>query len=260
MNPIGFYQTETEASAPYQVPRQPDDSERLGCIELLPHQQFEQALKDLEGFERIWVIYQFHLNSHWHPQVLPPRGSLTKRGLFATRSPYRPNSIGLSCVKLQKIQKLKLWILGADLLNETPILDLKPYIPSSDSFPDSRIGWLEGVNDQKYKVLFSDGSALSLKLAWIQKHGLSDLVDFAIRQLEYEPFDHRRKRVTELRPNLWQLAYKTWRIQFQTTSELNTLQVIDLTSGYHETELGTVEDPHQDKALHRAFCQQFAMI
>ena len=256
MKPIGIYRTQTEASSPYQVPRQPDESLRLGSIELLPHQQFEQALRDVEGFERLWIIYKFHLNLHWHPQVLPPRGSPTKRGVFSTRSPYRPNPIGLSCVKLQRVEKRTLWILGADLLDETPILDLKPYLPESDAFPSSRVGWIEGVTDQKYKITFSTTTDFVQKLTWIQSNGLSELIDFTLRQLEYEPFDHRRKRVTELKPEIWQLAYKTWRIQFSSHVS-NTLQIIDLESGYREAELLVPDDPYLDKALHRSFCQLF---
>lgn len=238
------------------MPRQPDESQRLGSIELLPHHQFEQALRDVEGFERLWIIYKFHLNPHWHPQVLPPRGSPTKRGVFSTRSPYRPNPIGLSCVKLHKVEKRTLWIMGADLLDETPILDLKPYLPESDSFPDSRVGWIDGVSDQKYQVTFSTAPDFLQKLTWAHANGLSELVNFTLRQLEYEPFDHRRKRVTELEQGTWQLAYKTWRIQFRAL-ENHTVELVDLNSGYHQTELQAPEDPYLDKALHRSFRQLF---
>ncbi len=102
----------------------------------------ERVLQDLEGFERIWLIYVFNRNDGWRSTVKPPRGG-PKRGVLATRSPHRPNMIGLSAVKLEKIEGRKLYLLGVDLLEGTPILDIKPYVPYADAFPDSAAGWID---------------------------------------------------------------------------------------------------------------------
>jgi tRNA (adenine37-N6)-methyltransferase len=116
-------------------------------IELLPGRNFEQALKDLAGFERIWVIAWLHLNENWQPTVIPPRGPKVRRGLFATRSPHRPNPIAISALKLVRIEGLTLHVHGIDLLDGTPVLDIKPYVPYADAFPDAREGWLEEIGE-----------------------------------------------------------------------------------------------------------------
>ena len=105
----------------------------------------EQALKDLEGFERIWLIYVFDRNDGWRSTVKPPRGG-PKRGVLATRAPHRPNPIGLSAVRLEKIEGNVLHLLGVDLLDRTPILDIKPYVPYADAFPDSAAGWIDELD------------------------------------------------------------------------------------------------------------------
>jgi tRNA-Thr(GGU) m(6)t(6)A37 methyltransferase TsaA len=136
----------------FGTPRQPpvteqtlDDRVQEATIELVPGRNFEQALKDLDGFEYIWVLAWLHLNEGWNPQVIPPRGPKVKRGLFATRAPHRPNPIGLSALKLVGIDGRMLKVSGIDLLDGTPVLDIKPYIPYSDAFPNARAGWLEGL-------------------------------------------------------------------------------------------------------------------
>ena len=130
--PIGYFHS--NAQERYNLPSQPgvlDGSE--GKIILNPHCHFEQALEDLKGFDRIWVVFWFHRNESWKPKVLPPRGGI-KRGLFATRSPHRPNPIGISCLELKEIHGLELIVKNHDLLDGTPILDIKPYLVYADSF------------------------------------------------------------------------------------------------------------------------------
>ena len=109
-----------------------------------------QALKDLAGFERIWLIFSFHLSKGWKSAVKPPRGG-PKRGVLATRSPHRPNSIGLSAVELIGIEGRSLHLRGVDLLDGTPVLDIKPYVPYADAFPDARSGWIDELDDQQGK-------------------------------------------------------------------------------------------------------------
>ena len=101
------------------------------------------ALKDLEGFDRIWVISWLHLHHHWNPTVRPPRGDNIRRGTLATRAPHRPNPIGLSAAKLMKVDGLILHVEGIDLLDHTPILDIKPYVTYCDAFPEARSGYVD---------------------------------------------------------------------------------------------------------------------
>jgi tRNA (adenine37-N6)-methyltransferase len=106
----------------------------------------QNALKDLEGFDYCWVLAWFHHSNGWKQQIVPPRDRV-KRGIFATRSPDRPNAIGLSAVKIVKIYGTRITIRGHDLLDGTPVLDLKPYIPAYDSFPHAKAGWVDCLKD-----------------------------------------------------------------------------------------------------------------
>lgn len=106
----------------------------------------ESVLRDLEGFERVWLVFAFHLSEGWAPLVQPPRGPRQKRGVLATRSPHRPNSIGLSSVELVAVEGRTLRLRGVDLLDGTPILDVKPYVPYADAFPNARAGWIDEVD------------------------------------------------------------------------------------------------------------------
>lgn len=103
------------------------------------------AFADLAGFERIWLLFVFHRSEGWKPQVRPPRGG-AKRGVLATRSPHRPNAIGLSAVELIAVEERSLQVRGMDLLDGTPILDIKPYVPYADAFPASRAGWIDEID------------------------------------------------------------------------------------------------------------------
>jgi len=128
----------------FAAPRQPVlDDAQAAEIHLNADLNFHQALQDLDGFSHIWVIYWMHLNQGWNPTVTPPRGPKIRRGLFATRAPHRPNSIGLSAVRLKKIEGRTLHIEGHDMLDGTPVLDIKPYIPYADAIPNASSGWLE---------------------------------------------------------------------------------------------------------------------
>lgn len=107
----------------------------------------EEVLQDLAGFERIWLIFAFDRSEGWKEQVKPPRGG-PKRGVLATRSPHRPNAIGLSAVELVKIEGRTLHLRGVDLLDGTPVLDIKPYVPYADAFPDSKAGWIDALDEK----------------------------------------------------------------------------------------------------------------
>lgn len=104
-----------------------------------------EAVRDLEGIERIWLLSYLDRSGTWGALVQPPRGPRVRRSLFATRSPDRPNPLGLSAVRLVRVEGLTLHVRGVDLLDGTPILDIKPYIPYADAFPDSRAGWIDEI-------------------------------------------------------------------------------------------------------------------
>jgi len=135
--------------SPYRVhwgtPRQPAASgetggEREGRIVLKPGLQ--NLLRDLGGFSHVWVIFWFHRSHGWNHTVKPPRDR-EFRGLYATRSPHRPNPIGLSLVELKRVHGCALTIGAHDILDGTPILDIKPYVPYADTAPDARAGWID---------------------------------------------------------------------------------------------------------------------
>ena len=105
-----------------------------------------EALRGLEGFDRVWLLYVFHMNEGWSPMVRPPRGPRVKRGVLATRSPHRPCPIGLSAVELVAVEGRTLRVRCVDLLDGTPVLDVKPYVPYADAFPTARAGWVDEVD------------------------------------------------------------------------------------------------------------------
>jgi tRNA-Thr(GGU) m(6)t(6)A37 methyltransferase TsaA len=104
-----------------------------------------EAFRDLAGFERIWLIFAFNRSQGWKTEVRPPRGG-GKRSVLATRSPHRPNAIGLSAVELLSVEAGALRVRGIDLLDGTPILDIKPYVPYADAFPGSAAGWIDALD------------------------------------------------------------------------------------------------------------------
>jgi len=121
------------------------DSDAEAVLELDPAVIPEAALVDLAGIERLWVVSWLHRGGTWAPQVMPPRGPRVRRSVFSTRSPDRPNPIGLSAVRLIRVEGRRLHVRGIDLLDGTPILDLKPYLPYADAFPTAKAGWIDGI-------------------------------------------------------------------------------------------------------------------
>jgi len=112
-----------------------------GVVELFP--DLIQGLRGLGGFDRLWLIYQFDRASVVRLVVRPYLDS-TERGVFSTRSPVRPNHVGISVVRLLHIEQNRLYVADVDMLDGTPLLDIKPYVPAFDSFEQSRAGWLNG--------------------------------------------------------------------------------------------------------------------
>jgi len=246
--PIGVFRS--NQVHPYEAGRQPDEFHSEGVIELESGHNFEQALTGLEGCERLWVVFVFHHNPHWNPMVLPPRGRNQKMGVFATRSPYRPNPIGISCVKLLKVEKLKIHVAGADILDGTPILDIKPYVAYADAFPGVEPEWLKDA--QAYTVSFT--AEAQKQSQWLRQNGVTQLEAFLQHQLEFEPTNSKKKRV-KLAEKSYVIAYRTWRAAFEVQE--NTVQVLNIFSGYSEQDLSENEDPYEDKNIHREFKKLF---
>ena len=262
-SPIGtFY---GDAVYKYDVPRQG----RLfaghpGRIELKPGLNFEMALRDLEGFERIWVIFLFHENEGWRPTTrppVPPKGR-DRVGTFASRSPYRPNPIGLSCVRLLKVDGLTLYVDEADLLNETPVLDIKPYIPMADAFPDAKAGWVEEQEGDLWEVRVAE--PFTSQNRWIAEHCGFDLESFARVQLSRgnfskDVFDSSRRRLAiEETTCTGELAYRTFRIHFNYDVSERRVVLQHIVSGYTLKELATgAEDKYKDKSIHREYVRVF---
>jgi tRNA-Thr(GGU) m(6)t(6)A37 methyltransferase TsaA len=235
-----------------------------GRIVLNPGQNFEMALRDLDGFERIWVIFQFHENEGWRPTTrppVPPKGK-DRVGTFASRSPYRPNPIGLSCVRLLKIDGLMLYVDEADLLNGTPVLDIKPYIPMADAFPEAHAGWVEEQVGDLWTVEMSD--AFAAQNRWIAERSAFDLESFARVQLSRgnfskDVFDSSRRRLTvDENAKTGVLAYRTFRIHFSYDDSCCKVVLQRISSGYSDADLNPeTEDKYGDKQLHRSFVNEF---
>ncbi len=232
LNPIGFLRSELKQR--YETPRQGIlAKDTKAVIHLNPKQNFEQAVKDLNGFDRIWIIYQFHLNKNWKPLVTPPRHTRKKVGVFATRAPYRPNHIGLSCVRLDKVDGLKIFIFESDILDGSPIIDIKPYLPYSDSFPDAKTGWVKSDLENIYEVILEEKvKKIADKL--LVKEDVN-LISYARVQLEFYPADTARKRITHSTKKLstenqFVLAYQHWRINYSVDEKNKKVFITSITT------------------------------
>lgn len=116
-------------------------------VELFDEARAAEALRDLAAFDYAWIVAFLHLNQGWRPRVVPPRGPRVARGLYATRSPHRPNPIGLSAARILRVEGAVVVFERLDLLDGTPVLDIKPYVPSVDAFPEARAGWVDDLDD-----------------------------------------------------------------------------------------------------------------
>ena len=260
VNPIGTFHG--DAVYKYDAPRQG----RLfaghpGRIVLNSGNNFEMALRDLDGFERIWVIFQFHENEGWRPTTrppVPPKGR-DRVGTFASRSPYRPNPIGLSCVRLLKIDGLTLYVDEADLLEGTPVLDIKPYIPMADAFPQAKAGWVEEQEGDLWTL--EKSSAFAEQCRWLAENSPFDLESFVQVQLVHGPFDVTRKRIA-LREEDYsgELSYRTFRIDFRYDPQEKRILLEKIRSGYSKLELDEASDIYGDKSVHRAFLAYFNVL
>lgn len=256
IDPIGIFQCAEEY--PYDAARQGTVShETRGVVELNPGHNFEQGLSNLGGFSHIWIAFQFHKNEHWKPMIQPPRGN-RKVGVFASRAPYRPNGIGFSCVRLEGIKGRTLEVLDHDLLNGTPILDIKPYLPYADSFPEATIGWIDEDTDEPWNVVFRESARAQID--WLQETGVDCLEAFLRQQLAHDPTNSRKKRVRKLGEDFWEIAYRTWRAEFVVDDEKHAVVVSKVYSGYSAEDLQSDLDRYKDKPSHRNYREHFRIL
>jgi tRNA (adenine37-N6)-methyltransferase len=254
--PIGFVRTAsvTKVDAPRQPAAAPDSPAR---IELLPGRNFEHALEDLEGWDYLWIIYWFHLNEGWRPKVLPPRSTTGRKGVFATRSPHRPNPLGLSAVRLERVEGLTLHIRGADMVDGTPVLDLKPYVPYTDAHPQARSGWLEEARSvtgaatpadplTPWQVEFTPLAAEQAR--WIAARTGMALSERVVATLALGPKPNPYRRIKR-EGNAYRLAVKDWRVRFSVDGRRLLVQTIQ--SGYRTPRVAGAADA--TLALHREF-------
>lgn len=159
MKPIGWVKSDFQSK--FGIPRQSGLVEELQAqVVFSPEYRVREAFRGLSGFSHIWLLWEFSqsVRESWSPTVRPPRlGGNQRLGVFATRSPFRPNPLGLSCVRLEKVELEGpegpvLHILGADLLDGTPVFDIKPYLPYADCRPEAVGGFASDAPEEKLQV------------------------------------------------------------------------------------------------------------
>ncbi len=161
----------TDFAEKFGIPRQSGRvPEAQGRIVFLPEYRDPEALRGIEGFSHLWLLFDFSMahRDGWSPTVRPPRlGGNRRVGVFASRSPFRPNPIGLSSVRLTAVERtaaegVVLHVAGVDLLDGTPLFDIKPYLPFSDAHPEATAGFAEGGLSHRLTVRFAEGVVLPL--------------------------------------------------------------------------------------------------
>ncbi|HXN30724.1 MAG TPA: tRNA (N6-threonylcarbamoyladenosine(37)-N6)-methyltransferase TrmO [Polyangiaceae bacterium] len=250
-SPIGLVRSPfTERAA---APRQPSLAlDVAATIELFPGRGYEHALEGLAEWEYVWVVFVFHKNVEdgrgWKGKVLPPRSGV-KRGVFGTRSPHRPNPIGLSAVKIERVEGCVVHVRNVDLLDCTPVLDLKPYVAYADAYPGARSGWLESHDPlPAWDVAFS-ARALA-QIDWLRDRGV-DLRAAIEAALALGPQPHPYRRIRPQGSGM-RLALKEWRVDFEVAGRC--IEVGALSTGYRATQLAS--DPALE--VHRDFAVQWA--
>jgi tRNA-Thr(GGU) m(6)t(6)A37 methyltransferase TsaA len=253
VRPIGFVRSPfvEKVEAPRQAVAEGAEGV-AGRIEILP--EHEHALADLDGFDRIWLLFWFHeAGGTARSKVLPPRSD-RRRGVFATRSPHRPNPIGMSAVRLERVDGLVLHVRDLDLIDGTPVIDIKPYLPYADAFPEAKSGWV-GRTDPRAAWAVTFTPEAEAQLAWLSEEGLAlDLRTRIEEALALGPQPHPYRRIKKTDDGALLLAVKEWRARFSVDPVASSMQVERLRSGFRARELAGT-DPAL--ALHRAFVARF---
>jgi len=251
--PIGYMRTAHATKV--EAPRQPAAAgDSPGVIELLPGRNLEHAIEDLVGWERVWVIFWFDRNDGWRPKVLPPRSTSGRKGVLATRSPHRPNPLGLSVLRLDRIDGLSLHVRDVDLLDGTPILDIKPYVAYTDAHPASGNGWLEQRDPRpEHRVVFTP--AATEQLVWIAAQSALPLRERIEATLKLGAQPHPYRRIRRGADGIMTLAVQDWRADFQLGGI--TIEVIRLRSGYRKGQIKDSSGTPGTLELHREFRARF---
>lgn len=258
LQPIGFLRT--RQTVKFQAGHQPVAAAAgENELELLSGCNYEQALQDLAGMERVWLLWWFHRNDNWRPLVLPPRGPSQRRGVFATRSPHRPNPLGLTAVPLLGIEGRRLRLGPCDLVDGTPVFDVKPYVSAYDAFPAARAGWIDAMEAElreppRYTVRLSDTADLQVR--WLQENWSIDFTSRLIELLSRDPTPHRTRRIRRRSPDQLEIGCGAWRAVF--TVEANCVSVVAVEAAYPRSFLSR-PDYHDvpDRAAQLAFLSRW---
>lgn len=256
VRPIGVFRCEQRHK--HELPRQgvlaPD---HCGWVELESQPGVEAMVADLAGFSHVWLVSWLDRAEGWKPKVRPPRGA-QRRGLLATRSPHRPNPIGLTLVSLVRVEGAEIHVRGHDLLDGTPIVDVKPYVSYADQpVGEVRQGWLDEESPLAvYEIEWSARAARAR--AWLEAQGVS--IESAVEAaLATRPFPAASHRVKEREPatnETWkgEYAYRTWRVDFERSDSARRVRIEKIRTGYDEATLrGERESRWDDVELHVAF-------
>lgn len=223
MRPIAFIRTDFPTK--FGIPRQGGLIESLHAVIVFePEFRNPDALRGIEEFSHLWLLWQFSaaLRDHWSPTVRPPRlGGNVKKGVFATRSPFRPNPIGLSVVKLDGVEQTEegmvLQVSGADLMDGTPIYDIKPYLPHIDAIPDAAGGFARTVSHYALAVEFPE--ELLTKLPFEKREAV-------IAVLESDPRPSYQKDPDRI----YGFPFAGFEIKFRVAGEILTVCSVESTS------------------------------
>ena len=248
LRPIGVVRTPFASKV--EAPRQGVVAAGVeGRIELYPESGFEHALEDLGSWERLWLLTWFDRAENWRPKVQPPRSN-RRRGVFATRSPHRPNPIGLTCVRLVRVEGLTIVVRDLDLLDGTPVIDVKPYVPYADAFPEAGSGWLEHAIDpaQTWPVQFAPIAQIAVDFLVLLGVDLATPLRTTL-MLGPDPRPYRRIRVG---PHGATIAYRTWRASFHVDGD--AIVVDRIASGLSAKAIAA---GHEEAGIHAAFCMHF---
>lgn len=216
----------------FGIPRQPNLVNVESYIEMLEPYNDLLAFEGIEQFTHLWLIWQFHDNKNqetaakFRPQVRPPRlGGNEKIGVFATRSMYRPAPVGLSVVNLKKVEKvgksLRVYVSGSDLLNGTPILDIKPYIQYSDAIVDAQSGYAQAEPERK-TVIWS-ANALNVQQDFLKNKSITlQYLDELKQVLALDP----RPAYQEDSERIYKMKFSNFDIHFRVND--NVITIVDM--------------------------------
>jgi tRNA-Thr(GGU) m(6)t(6)A37 methyltransferase TsaA len=221
LQPIGYLRTQQKVK--FQAGHQPEAAtEARNELELLPGHGYEQAVQDLAGIERVWLLWWFHRNEGWRPLVLPPRGAAHRRGGLATRSPHRPNPLGLSSVMLLGVNGRRLLLGPCDLLDGTPVFDVKPYVAAHDAFPAARAGWIDALEAElrepaRFTVTLS--AAVTEQSHWLLDPWQINFMPRLFSLLSRDPTPHRTRRIRRRNATHFEIGCGAWRAIFTVNGE-----------------------------------------